>query len=144
MEQELGTVLLCGMRQVVRCQHWVVHESTEWVEQCRQLVVWIVSKCWVLNGLWRVKLAGFKCWPTLLHFFWRQHFVWNAKFVPQFALTKAVVTLGEEHQVTRLHVLGHAIWVFNSDEFAPVEPMLRVFPCHQNGVEVGIGKANNR
>ena len=70
VEQEFGTVMLCSIGQVVCCQHWVVHESAQRVEQSRQLVVWIVCKRRVFNGLRWIELARFKCWPTLLHFFW--------------------------------------------------------------------------
>ena len=63
--------------------------------------------------------------------------------VPQFALADTVIAFGEEHQVTRLDELGHAVWVIHSYELVPVVPILSRFPCHQDGVEVGIREADN-
>ena len=82
VEVKHRTKSLCSVCKVVCCQHRVIHEATEWVEQCRQLVVWVVGKCRVFNAFWWIELACFERWPTLTHFFRAQHFVGNAELIP--------------------------------------------------------------
>ena len=132
------------VREVVRREHRVVHEATERVEQRGQLVVGVVGERGVLDRFRWIELAGLECRPALAHLFGAQDFVGNPELIPQLALAYAVVALGEEHQVSGLHELGHAVGVLDADEVRPVVPILSGLPGHQDGVEVRIGEANDR